>query len=229
LYLESLLQARHLRWDSAEMIRIVRASDTTASVGTEEIFIMRSDDATSLSLLAKAAASDRDAWNRLTSLYSPLVAHWCRQWGLEGDDVQDVTQDVLAAVAAGLKSYEKDRPGATFRGWLRGIARHKLQDHFRRGPGGAEGGTEALIRLREMPEPDLSESDNEVTGLYRRALELVQTQFEDRTWQAFWKVAMENRGPAEVAAELGLTPNTVRQAKSRVLRRLKEELGELIT
>jgi hypothetical protein len=31
-----------------------------------------------------------------------------------------------------------------------------------------------------------------------------------------------------VAAERGTTANAVRQAKSRVLRRLKEELGELI-
>jgi RNA polymerase sigma-70 factor (ECF subfamily) len=145
--------------------------------------------------------------------------------------VQDVTQEVFAGVAAGLDSFRKDRPGATFRGWIRGIARHKVQDYFRKTPGRAEGGTEVLIRLREVPEeiddPDRSETD-EVAGLYRRALDMVRCQFEERTWLAFWKVAMENRGPAEVAAELGMTVNTVRQSKSRILRRIKEELGELI-
>ncbi len=60
------------------------------------------------------------------------------------------------------------------------------------------------------------------------ALEQVRLQFEERTWQAFWKVAMEDRPAADVAAELGLSVTSVRQAKSRVLRRLKEELGELI-
>lgn len=193
---------------------------------------MGSDDLTSRSLLVKAAARDPDAWERLTQLYAPLVAHWCRRWGLGGDEVQDVTQEVFAGVAAGLKSFRKDRPGASFRGWIRGIARHKVQDHFRNSPGRAEGGTEVLIRLREVPEaiddPDLSEAEDEVAGLYRRALEMVRAQFEERTWQAFWKVAMENRGPAEVAAELGMTANTVRQSKSRILRRIKEELGELI-
>ena len=141
-------------------------------------------------------------------------------------------QDVFAVVASGLNSFQVDRPGASFRGWVRGIARHKLQDHFRRNPGRAEGGTTALIRLHEVPEatlePEPSEADDEVARLYRRALELVRAQFEERTWQAFWKVAMEKQGPTEVAAELGMTPNTVRQAKSRVLRRLKEELGEVI-
>jgi RNA polymerase sigma-70 factor (ECF subfamily) len=59
-------------------------------------------------------------------------------------------------------------------------------------------------------------------------LDLVRAQFEDRTWQAFWKVAVENASPADVAGQLGMTPTSVRQAKSRVLRRLKVELGEVI-
>ena len=38
----------------------------------------------------------------------------------------------------------------------------------------------------------------------------------------------ESRTRAKVAAESGITPNAVRLAKSHVLRRLREELGELI-
>ena len=193
---------------------------------------MGSRDATSRSLLLRVNANDQDAWRRLVSLYSPLVLHWCRQWGVQRDDLNDVTQEVFASVAAGLKSYHQDVPGASFRGWLRGIARHKLQDHFRRGPARAEGGTEALVRLQDLPAwdeaPDFSESNGEVARLYRRALDQVRGQFEERTWQAFWRVAMDEHSPADVAAELGISPNSVRQAKSRVLRRLKEELGELI-
>jgi RNA polymerase sigma-70 factor (ECF subfamily) len=41
-------------------------------------------------------------------------------------------------------------------------------------------------------------------------------------------VVIDERSPAEVAAEPGITANAVRQAKSRVLRRLKEAMGELI-
>lgn len=192
---------------------------------------MGSQDVTSRSLLLRVKANDQDAWQRLVSLYTPLVAHWCRQWGTRPDDLPDLVQEVFAAVAPGLKSFRQDHPGATFRGWLRGIVRHKLQDHLRHGPVQAEGGSRALIRLEGVAangEPDLSEGDAEVTGLYRRALEQVRAQFEDRTWEAFWKVAMEDRSPADVSAELGISANSVRQAKSRVLRRLKEELGELI-
>ncbi len=193
---------------------------------------MESQDPTSQSLLVRVKANDQDAWQRLVSLYSPLVVYWCRQGGVHGDDVQDVVQDVFGAVAVVMKTYRQDGTGSSFRAWLRGIARHKIRDHLRRGPALAEGGTEAQVRLSGLPvedqTPALSESDGEVASLYRRALEQVKSQFEDRTWQAFWRVAMDERSPSDVAAELGLSPNSVRQAKSRVLRRLKEELGELI-
>src|SRR3954452_24312510 len=97
----------------------------------QEILSVGSDHLTSRSLLARATAREPDAWRRLVTSYTPLVAHWCRQRGLQGDGAQDVIQDVFAVVAAGLNSFQADRPGASFRGWVRGIARHKLQDHFR--------------------------------------------------------------------------------------------------
>jgi RNA polymerase sigma-70 factor (ECF subfamily) len=193
---------------------------------------LKPNDSTSLSLLEKVADNDRDSWQRLVSLYSPLICHWCRQGGLQGDEIQDVVQEVFAAVATSLKTYQIDRPSVTFRGWMRGIARHKLVDYWHRRPNPPEGGTDALRRLNEIPgptaEPDLSEDDGEIHRLYRRALDLVRVQFEDKTWKAFWLVVIDNRSPIEVASELGMTPNSVRQAKSRVLRRVKDEVGELI-
>jgi RNA polymerase sigma-70 factor, ECF subfamily len=192
-----------------------------------------SQDPTSRSLLLRVKANDQEAWQRLIGLYSPLVSHWCRQWGAAADDLPDLVQEVFASVANGLETYRGPGPAASFRGWLRTIARNTVCDHLRRGPDLGQGGSEALIRLRELPadadDPSgSSDGDAEVAGLYHRALDQVQGQFEERTWQAFWEVAIEDRSPSDVASELGLSPNGVRQAKSRVLRRLREELGDLI-
>lgn len=194
---------------------------------------MNRNDPTSPSLLLRVRANDEEAWRRVVSLYSPLVAHWFVRWKARPEDVPDLMQEVFAAVSAGLATYRPERPGATFRGWLRAIARNKLHDLARRQqPATAEGGTEAMFRLEGVPvpddAPDPAESDFEATLLYRRAVEQVRAQFEERTWNAFWLVAMERRTTDAVAAELGLTPNGVRQAKSRVLRRIRQELGELI-
>jgi RNA polymerase sigma-70 factor (ECF subfamily) len=84
--------------------------------------------------------------------------------------------------------------------------------------------------MREVAEQDLpDDSPEELRGLYHRALELVRGEFEGRTWDAFWRVAVEGRPPDVVAAEMGMTAVAVRKAKSRVALRLRQELGELIT
>ena len=56
---------------------------------------------------------------------------------------------------------------------------------------------------------------------------LIRGEFHPHTWQAFWATAVEGRSAPDVAAELGMSPVGVRVAKSRVLQRLREALGDL--
>jgi RNA polymerase sigma-70 factor (ECF subfamily) len=189
--------------------------------------------ATSLSLLERARANDGTAWGRLSALYRPLVRAWCARGGVAASDADDVTQEVFAAAAASLARFRRDRPGDTFRGWLRAVTRNQVALHFRRErrqPRGA-GGSDALRDLQAVPDTlagSNEEEASEVGDLYRRAVELVRGVFEERTWRAFWLTAVEGRPTAAVAAETGVTPAAVRQARSRVLRRLKEEVGDVI-
>jgi RNA polymerase sigma-70 factor (ECF subfamily) len=188
---------------------------------------------TPLSLLERLRANNGDAWRRLMDLYQPLVRFWCRRAGLRGEDAEDVTQEVFAAVAAGLEGFRHDRPGDTFRGWLRGITRNQAVNHFRRNHGRpeAEGGSDAWWQLQNIADPLDGEDDAEreaIAQVYQRLLDQVRCQFEERTWQAFWKTAVEGHTPSALAGRLGMTPAAIRQAKSRVLRRLKQETGELL-
>jgi RNA polymerase sigma-70 factor (ECF subfamily) len=180
--------------------------------------------------LERLRANDRAAWQRVVQVYAPLVRFWCRRGGLRGADVEDVAQEVFAAAAAGLGGFRRDRPGDTFRGWLRGIAHNQVLLHFRRNRGQplAEGGSDAWQSLQEIAAGPDGEEEAEVGQLYRRALAQVQAEFEERTWQAFWLTAVEGRAPGGLTTELGMTAPAIRQAKCRVLRRLKQEMGELL-
>jgi RNA polymerase sigma-70 factor (ECF subfamily) len=190
-------------------------------------------ETTSLSLLARARGNDATAWQRVMELYRPLVLHWCGRQGVKGEDAEDVAQEVFSAAAAALAAFHHDRPGDTFRGWLHGITRNQILMHFRRNHGQprAEGGSAARLELENLPERPADPEDETaaVNHLYRRALEHVRGEFTERTWRAFWLTAIEERLPADLAAELGMAAAAIRQAKSRVLRRLKQELGELLT
>jgi RNA polymerase sigma-70 factor, ECF subfamily len=189
---------------------------------------------TSITLLDRARANEAGAWDRLVSLYAPLVVYWCRAAGLPPDDSDDLLQEVFLAAATGLARFRHDQPGYTFRGWLRGITRNTLLAHYRRRtrePAG-EGGTESQRRIQGLAEPDvhLPEDDppEQSRAVYRRALELVRGEFEEKTWQMFWQVAVEDQPVADVAERFGVTAAAVRKAKSRVLFRLKQEVGDII-
>jgi RNA polymerase sigma-70 factor (ECF subfamily) len=194
------------------------ASETTGSI--------------SQSLLASLRTGDYLAWHRMAYLFGPLVYRWCLKANLQAADAEDVVQEVFVKVASGIGTFRREKPGDTFRGWLWRITQHKLIDHFRRRASAPASLTDSEIAQRAVSanslddDGTLGEEGNDVGELYQRALETIGQEFAVATWQAFWKVAVAGRSPADVAAELGMTTNAVYIARSRVFRRLRDELGE---
>jgi len=190
---------------------------------------------TSLTLLQRLRDNQPDAWRTMVQLYTPLIAHWCARGGVRGADAEDVVQEVFRVAATSLDKFRREREGDSFRAWLRGITRNMLLALFRRSDRQphASGGSDAFVQLQELADAASTVSaeedpPSELQALRLRALELVRGQVEERTWRAFWLTAMEGQSPVDVAASLGVSPTAVRMAKSRVLRRLKEQFGELI-
>lgn len=185
---------------------------------------------TASSLIASAKAGDAEAWSRLATLYGPMVYRWARGFGLQPTDARDVAQDVFRNVHAGLERFEHERPNRRFRGWLWTITRNEVRQYARRLAKQplAHGGTTAQVALQQLPEFDaqVDEPDKDQTSarLAHRAVELIRAEFEPNTWQAFWRTAVDGQPSAVVAEELGMSDGAVRQAKYRVLGRLREML-----
>lgn len=189
--------------------------------------------ATSRSLLARARQRDDRAWEKLVELYAPLAYFWCRRSHVAEQDIPDVVQEVFRSVVVGIESFRKERPCDTFRGWLRTVTRSKLCDYFRsRGKSpGVPGGSDMQHRLAQLPaeaedDPDPAEESAQ-RDLFRRGLDTIRDQFEPRTWEAFWRVVVDEKPVADVARELDMRAGTVRVAKCRVLHRLRQELGDV--
>ncbi len=200
---------------------------------------------TSHNLIVKAKAREPAAWERLAILYSPLVYFWCQESGLPQADIHDVFQDVFYALARDIDKFHPIESGS-FRGWLRTIARNKVIDHFRRSrlEPIALGGTDALNLLGQIPaaaqqlSTDLSsdsargrvaQNESEIhQTILCEALSNVRSSFSEQTWMAFWMVVIDGRETKVVAEELKMRPGTVRVAKSRVLKRLRLEIGDAV-
>jgi RNA polymerase sigma-70 factor, ECF subfamily len=190
-----------------------------------------SSNATSSSLLRHVTARDQVAWARLVDLYGPFVHRLCRCHGLQEHDSADVFQEVFGAVARRISGFHRDKPSDSFRGWLVTITRNKIRDHFRdrkkhpllegSSPDPFEG-TPAI----ESSEDEASVTKTASQELFRRALAAVRCEFEETTWQAFWRTTIDEQSSAEAGAALNMSSGAVRVAKSRVLKRLREVLGD---
>lgn len=196
-----------------------------------------SQDTLSTTLLSQLRAARPEAWERLAYLYGPIVIASCRRLGVAASDTDDLLQEVFTACARGLPGFRRDRAGDSFGGWLATITRNKVRDHFRKAGKQfhAAGGTEPLLRLNQVADEQatasLADSDSPESQrrlVVHRATELVRGEFEEPTWAAFRLTTTDNLSPAEAAERLGVSVNAVYKARSRVLRRLREELVDVL-
>jgi RNA polymerase sigma-70 factor (ECF subfamily) len=179
----------------------------------------------------RQAPADQSAWAEFVDRYGRKIYGWCRQWGLQDADAQDVTQMVLARLADKMRAFAYD-PTRSFRGWLRTLAHHAWSDFAtdRRRAATGSGDTDVLDRLHSVEAGDdlTRQLDEECEReLLDQAMARVRLRVEARTWDAFRLLALDGRSGAEAAETLGMKVATVFVARSKVQRMIQEEARKL--
>jgi len=172
---------------------------------------------------------DAESWNTFVSIYGPLILQYARHRGLQHADAADVAQDVLAQVARAIRDFTYQPERGRFRDWLGTVVRHCVHRFLKRQikrPHAAGGTDDTLV---DMPAVD---GDDDWTAAFHArvlhaALERVRPHFEATTWEAFRLAWLEQRSAADTARAVGVPIDAVYVAKSRVLKRLREEVTTL--
>jgi RNA polymerase sigma-70 factor (ECF subfamily) len=190
---------------------------------------------TSLSLLDQACQDPSDgSWHRIVDLYTPLLHQWLSRLGIQRNDADDLIQEILLAVSRDLRTFAPTGRAGAFRSWLRTILYHRVRDFWRsrKYRAAAAGGTSWADQLEQMADENSDasrqwdlEHDRHVMA---RLLEQVRPRFEPTTWKAFCRQFFDGVRADLVAAELGLSLNSVYVARSRVLGTLRCEAAGLI-
>jgi RNA polymerase sigma-70 factor (ECF subfamily) len=189
---------------------------------------------TSLSLIdrIKAARPEDNDWERLQGIYLPLIQRWLRRVPGLAAEADDLAQEVFVVVIRELARFERRREGS-FRAWLRTITANKARNHCKqcqRRPAivmdSAEGFLEELVDPESVLAREWDREHDE--HVVRKLLAAVKNDFSATTWAAFCRLSLEGLPAARVARELAMPENAVLLAKSRVMRRLRREAGDLL-
>jgi RNA polymerase sigma-70 factor (ECF subfamily) len=190
---------------------------------------------TSLSLLQRVQGQpDAESWSRLVGLYRPLIHAWLSRYRVQASDADDLAQEVLAVVVRELPHFKHSGQPGSFRAWLRSIAANRMRSFWRAGRcrPAATGDSDFAQMLEQIEDPESPLSrvwdrqhDEHVLA---RLLELMEQEFEPATVKAFRRTALDAARAEDVAAELGMSTAAVYIARSRVLRRLRQEAQGLI-
>lgn len=189
---------------------------------------------TSKTLLERAGTGDEEAWRVIVAVYEPLVRSYLGRSQIVPQEIDDLTQDVLAKLIKELPHFKHGGQTGSFRSWLRTITVNRAREFWRAGKcrTPASGGSDFLQMIEQLADPrsPLSaqwdqEHDNHVLV---HLLELVDQQFERQSVHAFRLVVLDRVPASTVAVQLNMTVAAVYSAKARILRRLREEANGLI-
>lgn len=168
---------------------------------------------------------DETAWERFTDLYTPLLTTWFRAAGVQPADADDLVQRTFQLLLRKLPEFDHSgRPGA-FRAWLRSVVLNMLRDFRKARPHPGAGG---LDERAAPPEFDRDWDREHDLFVLNGLLNQVRPGFSPQVWRAFCLTALEGQSAAEAAAALGMTPNAVMLARSRVLARLRRDARGLL-
>lgn len=174
-------------------------------------------------------ATREGAWEELLDVCSPLLHRWCRQWGIQPSDAEDVIQETLLAMVRQIKGFRYDA-GGSFRAWVKTIA-YRCWLRIARGwarRGEILLGDDARDMIAEDDAHGRRVADREARrDLYGMAFGRVRHRVEPATWEAFLLCTFEGLPGAEVARRLGTRPGAVYMARCRVQGLLRRELRAL--
>ncbi len=191
------------------------------------------DSGTRVTLLGRLRRdpTNQAIWAEFVEHYGTKIYAWCRKWGLQEADSQDVTQNVLLKLADKMRTFTYD-PARSFRAWLKTLTHHAWSDYLeaRRRPGQGSGDSQTADLLHSVAARDdllqhlEAEFDRE---LFEEAVARVRLRVAPQTWEAFRLTALDGLSGAEAAERIPMQVAQVFVAKRRVQKMLSAEIAKM--
>jgi RNA polymerase sigma-70 factor (ECF subfamily) len=156
------------------------------------------------------------AWEEFRARYAPVIIGFSRNAGLRSQDAEDILQDVMLGFFRLSADFHYDPAKGRFRGYLKQATLNAIRKRIR----GSDRACSVPDDLLDEQAPT-AESHWESQWAQRimsRALDEARRRVDEQTYEAFDLYARRDVAADQVAARLGISVNSVHQAKSRVMR-----------
>ncbi len=175
-------------------------------------------------LIDRLKSGENRAWTVFVHEYQPRIRRWLLSLGAVAQEIDDLTQDVLATVHTRLSGFQHTGQLGAFRRWVRNLVHnrwdtyrrdqtqrtaHQLESSFSQWP-------TACDRIRQLEERE------QVSHATKRCLDHLRKMFHAQSIEIFCQTVINGRPSSEVARDLNISHVAVRVAKSRVLRAFVE-------
>lgn len=174
---------------------------------------------------------DESAWADFEHRYSAQIQRWCRRWGMQPSDADDLTQDVLLALSKQMHKFQYD-PNGRFRAWLKTIAYRTWADFLtQQKRRAAMSGDTAIVQLldsQDVQDDFFRQLEEEwKRELLEKAMNEVRQRVQPHTWETFQLLVRDGLSGADAAERMGMKVGAVWVAKSKVQRMIQQEIRKL--
>jgi RNA polymerase sigma-70 factor, ECF subfamily len=170
------------------------------------------------------------AWQEFYEIYGAIIGGFARNMGAPAQDISDVVHDVLVGFFSISPTFIYDPAKGRFRGYLKTCTWRVLKRRL--GKSARVSGQAVEDLADDSPEVDQIWNDVWEGERLRNAVEIVRKRYVQRpdtakTFQAFEMYALLDQTAEDIAQQLGISVNSVHQAKSRVSKAIKAVMDEL--
>ncbi len=170
------------------------------------------------------------AWQEFYEIYGAIIGGFARNMGALAQDIPDIVHDVLVGFFSISPTFIYDPAKGRFRGYLKTCTWRVLKRRLGKSVRMSGGAVEDLAD--DSPEVEQIWNDVWVGERLHNAVEIVRKRYMQRpdtakTFQAFERYALLDQTAEEISQQLGISVNSVHQAKSRVSKAIKTVMDEL--
>lgn len=172
-----------------------------------------------IALVERVAGGDRTAEEEIASYFGPRVLVMLLTRTGNREAARDLAQDVLLSVVQSLRA-DRVRKAESLSSFVYGTARNLLHNHFRSTKAGAR-------EVPLTPDHDPSTPGDAFEPAERTVLvEQLLSQVGPKDREILVRTLIEGEDPTDFAEAMGLSPEAIRQRKSRSIRKIMKAIAK---